>query len=200
MFKWIINNYIEITGAILAFAYLILEIKRKWFFWITGIISSAFYVFIFYQSMLYAEMGLNIYYILMSIYGLYCWKFSSKSGNENFGFFRLATKTALLILIVFICLFCITFIFLYQFTDSAVPVSDTLIAVLSIIATWMAAKKIVDCWYIWIFVNIFATVLYIHQQLYPTAVLFIFYSIFSFIGLIEWQKTIKNNDSSYTKL
>ena len=200
MIDWINNNCIEIIGATLAFIYLILEINRKWIFWIVGIISSAFYVYIFFHAGLYAEMGLNIYYILMCIYGLYCWKFASKSGDENQGFHHISAKIWYVLFFLFIVLFGLILIVLLQFSGSQAPLPDTLIAVLSIIATWMAAKKMVECWYIWIFVNFFATGLYIHQNLYPTAVLFTVYSILSFIGLIEWRKSVKNNDSTCTKL
>ena len=199
MIAWLNNNLIEIIGAVLAFIYLILEIKRQWFFWVVGIVSSSFYVYIFFHTKLYAEMGLNFYYVLMSAYGLYCWKFSSKESDENLGFHRLNSKTAYVLALLSVFFFIVLFIILRLFSDSPVPVSDSLIAVLSIIATWMAAKKIVECWYIWIFVNIFATGLYIHQNLYPTAVLFIVYSILSFVGLKEWRKSIRNNDTADTK-
>ena len=191
MIEWINNNWVEIIGAVLAFIYLILEIKRKWFFWIVGIISSAFYVYIFFHAGLYAEMGLNFYYVLMCAYGLYCWKFASENSNDNSGFQRINGKMIFILAGVFILLFELVFLFLHQYTDSKVPIPDALIAVLSIIATWMAAKKIVECWYIWIFVNIFASGLYLYQKLYPTAILFIAYSILSFAGLIEWQKSVK---------
>lgn len=191
LIEWVNNNYIEIIGAILAFIYLILEIKRKWFFWLVGIFSSAFYVYIFFKVGLYAEMGLNFYYILMSIYGLYYWKFSPKSKNENLNFIHISSKLIFVLIFVFFILFGFALIILRQFPSSQVPIPDALIAILSIIATWMAAKKIVESWYLWIFVNSFATILYIHQKLYPTAVLFSIYSIFSFIGLIEWQKSVK---------
>ena len=200
MIEWINNNFIEITGAFLAFIYLILEIKRKWFFWIIGIFSSAFYVYIFFQSGLYAEMGLNFYYILMGFYGLYCWKISTSKVDVNRDFSHVTTKTFYWLLLISVILFGVVLIILSQFDSAQKSIPDALIAVLSIIATWMAAKKIVECWYIWIFVNFFATGLYIHQQLYPTAVLFTFYSILSFVGLIEWRKSVKNNDSSYSKL
>lgn len=199
MIEWINNNRIEITGAALALIYLILEIKRKWIFWIIGIISSAFYVYIFFRAGLYAEMGLNFYYILMCAYGLYCWKLASKAGDENHGFHHITVKTLYVLLFLFIVLFGLILIILFQFSGSQAPAPDALIAVLSIIATWMAAKKIIECWYIWIFVNFFATGLYIHQHLYPTAVLFTIYSVFSFIGLVEWRKSVFYNDSTYTK-
>ena len=189
--EWVNKNWVEIIGAISAFIYLILEIRQKWTFWIVGIFSSAFYVYIFFHSGLYAEMGLNGYYILMSFYGLYCWKFVSNPGDENSGFRRIDKKTALTLSLLFIIALAIALVILHQIENSKVPVPDALIAILSIIATWMAAKKIVECWYIWIFVNIFATGLYIHQLLYPTAVLFTVYSMMSFVGLIEWQKSVK---------
>ena len=199
MIEWINNNLVEVIGAGLAFIYLILEIKRRWFFWVIGIISSAFYVYIFFKAGLFAEMGLNFYYILMSIYGLYCWKFSLKSDNVDFGFNHITHKTLYVLLLLFVILLGSILIILNQIDSAQVPIPDALIAVLSIIATWMAAKKIVECWYIWIFVNFFATCLYVHQKLYPTAVLFIVYSILSFVGLIEWRKSVKKNDTTYTK-
>jgi len=176
MMDWINNNWIEITGAFLLLIYLILEIKKQWFFWVIGIISSAFYVYIFFHAGLYAEMGLNFYYILMSVYGLYCWKFT-KVDDENSDFHHINMKTIYILLIIFIVLFGIILIALRQFPTAQASIPDALIAILSIIATWMSAKKIVECWHIWIFVNIFATGLYIHQKLYPTAILFTVYSI-----------------------
>jgi len=199
MIEWINKNWVEIIGVISAFIYLILEIKQKWTFWIVGIFSSAFYVYIFFQAGLYAEMGLNIYYILMSIYGLYLWKFVSVETNENRGFRHIDKKTTFALILSFIILLACVFTILRLYTNSQVPVPDALIAILSIIATWMSAKKIVECWYVWIFVNIFATGLYVHQKLYLTAILFVAYSILSFVGLMEWRKSIKKNDSTYTK-
>jgi nicotinamide mononucleotide transporter len=190
MIEWINNNSVEITGAILAFIYLILEIKQKWFFWVVGIISSAFYVYIFFQAGLYAQSGLNFYYILMCIYGLYCWKFASKAKDDNSDFHHITAKTMYVLFVVFVVFFGVVLIALNQFPNAQVPISDALIAVLSIIATWMAAKKIVECWYIWIFVNIFASVLFVRQELYPTAVLFTLYSIFFFFFLMEWRKSV----------
>ena len=200
MIEWINNNRIEITGAILAFIYLILEIKQKWPFWIVGIVSSAFYVYIFFQAELYAETGLNIYYILMFIYGLYCWKFSPETDDKNPGFHHITAKTLYILLILFVVLFGSVLIALNQLDSAQVPIPDALIAVMSILATWMVAKKIVECWYVWIFVDFFATGLYIHQKLYPTAILFTVYSILSFVGLREWLKSVKNNDPAHTKL
>ncbi|MDR2424510.1 MAG: nicotinamide riboside transporter PnuC [Prevotellaceae bacterium] len=190
MIEWIIANRIEIVGAILAFVYIILEIKQKWTFWIASIISSSFYVYIFFDTKLYAEMGLNMYFIVMAAYGLYCWKLSPNRNAAHRDFHFISQKTALRLAAIAFIVSGFLFFILSNYTDSPVPAPDAIIAALSILATWMVAKKIVECWYVWIITDVFATGLYLHQNLYPTAVLFAAYSILSVVGLIEWRKLV----------
>lgn len=189
--NWLINNWVEVTGASLAFLYLVLEVRQKWVMWIVGIFSSAFYVYIFYNAHLFANMGINVYYALMSFYGLYCWKFAKGKNNENaivfhFISFRLAVKLGIIAGLIFFAIYGI----LTFFPESEVPIPDALVASLSIVATWMTARKIVECWYPWIFVNFFAVGLYAYQGLYPTAVLYVFYGFLSIFGLINWRKSV----------
>ncbi len=194
MIEWIKHNYIELVGALFALIYLILEVRQKWTMWIIGIISSTFYVFIFFEAKLYAEMGMNAYFAFMSVYGLYCWKYA-KSGTDELKTTHIDKKTIGWLFITGIALFVITAWILLRYTDSLVPYPDTLVTVLSIIATWMVAHKYIEHWYVWIFTNFFATGLYIYQELYPTAILFAVYATMSVIGLLEWRKTMneKNN-------
>ncbi|MDL2323133.1 nicotinamide riboside transporter PnuC [Bacteroidales bacterium OttesenSCG-928-A17] len=193
MINWLINNWIEVTGACLAFLYLLLEVRQKWFMWIVGIFSSAFYVYIFYNAHLFANAGINVYYTIMSFYGLYCWKLKKENDTGDtidFHFIssRLAVKLSIIALIIFLVIYGI----LMLFPESEVPIPDALVAALSIVATWMTARKIVECWYPWIFVNFFAVGLYAYQGLYPTSVLYVLYGILSIFGLINWRKSVLN--------
>ena len=190
MIDWIKNNYFELIGAFFCLLYLIQEVRQKWTMWIVGIISSIFYVYIFFDAKLYAEMGMYAYFAIMSVYGLYCWKFA-KTATEEPIIICVSKKTSLWLIVSGIILFGITAWILLKYTDSAAPYADTLVAVLSILATWMVAKKYIEHWHVWIFTNIFATGLYIYQELYPTAVLFAIYSIMSVVGLLEWKKTME---------
>ncbi len=192
MMKWLTGNWIEITGAFFALVYLILEVKQKWSMWIVGIISSAFYVFIFFEAKLYAEMGMNAYFAAMSVYGLYCWKYAENGSNE-LKITHIALKTVGWLFLSGIVLSGIIARILIKYTDSPVPYADTLVAVLSIIATWMVAHKYIEHWYVWIFTNCFATGLYIYQGLYPTALLFAVYTTMSIVGLLEWKKMMIND-------
>ena len=193
MMEWFINNWVEITGASLAFLYLILEVHQNWLMWIVSIFSSGFYVYIFFNAHLFANMGMNIYYVLMSFYGLYCWKFAKiNEGSENNNFHFITKKSAVRLSFISLLIFSLIYFILQKFPESEVPVPDALIASLSIVGTWMTAKKIVECWYIWIFVNFFAIGLYAYQHLYPTAILYVFYGILSIVGLINWRKSVRN--------
>lgn len=194
MINWIQHNWIEIVGASLAFLYLILEVRQNWLMWIIGIFSSAFYVYIFFQAHLFANMGMNVYYTFMSVYGLYLWKIKKKGDVEqetgDRGFHFISKKLAIQLSIITLFVFAIIYFILIKFPESEVPIPDALVAALSIVATWMTAKKIVECWYPWIFVNFFAIGLYAYQGLYPTAILYIFYGTLSIAGLINWQKSV----------
>jgi nicotinamide mononucleotide transporter len=83
---------------------------------------------------------------------------------------------------------------LKEFTDSPVPMADALATALSIVATWMLARKILEHWLLWIFVDAFSVGLFLYKQLYPTVVLFVIYTVMACIGYIEWKRDLKNNE------
>ncbi|PLW98912.1 MAG: nicotinamide riboside transporter PnuC, partial [Marinilabiliales bacterium] len=69
LFSWLTNNYIEVFGTISGLIFLYLEIKESVWLWPLGIITSATYIYVFFVSKFYADMGLQVYYVVISIYG-----------------------------------------------------------------------------------------------------------------------------------
>lgn len=191
MMEWLNNNWIEVVGAILAIIYLFLEVKQNWTMWLIGIVSSAFYIYIFFGAKLYAEMGLNVYYVVMSFYGLYAWKLAKTKENDKLILRHISGKVAILSSVLVLVTFGLLVYILKNYTDSPVPIADAIVASCSIVATWLVTRKIVECWYLWIFTNFFAIGLYLYQGLYPTSVLYVFYGVMSVIGLLEWRKSAK---------
>ena len=102
-------------------------------------------------------------------------------------------KTGIVLAIVFFGLFALMLFVLDRFTDAAVPLWDSFITSLSIVATWMLARKIYEHWYLWIIVNLVSAVLFTYRGLYPTVVLYIVYCVMSFEGLRQWRKTIRTS-------
>lgn len=103
---------------------------------------------------------------------------------------RLKLRTGLILGVVFVFLYTGMWLVLSKLTDSPVPEWDSFITSLSIIATWMLARKIYEHWYLWIIVNFVSAVLFLARGLYPTVFLYLIYGFMSFAGLIAWKKTI----------
>jgi nicotinamide mononucleotide transporter len=115
----------------------------------------------------------------------------SENGKRKLEVTRLRLRTGLILAIVFVLIFTAMWIVLTRLTDSPVPTRDSFITSLSIIATWMLARKIFEHWYLWIVVNFVSAVFFITRGLYPTVILYLVYGIMSFVGLVEWKKTIR---------
>lgn len=103
---------------------------------------------------------------------------------------RLKTVTGLLLATVFVLVYSGTWFILSRFTDSPVPVWDSFITSLSIVATWMLARKIYEHWYLWILVNAASVVIFTVRGLYPTVILYAVYLAMSFGGLKVWKKSL----------
>lgn len=205
---WLSNNYIEIFGAVTGIIYVFLEIKQTIWLWPVGIVTSAVYIWVFFTSKFYADMSLQGYYLIISCLGWYWWARGAgarapastevsagnaghtASGKKELEVTRLKLRTGVVLAIVFVLLYAAMWIVLTRLTDSPVPARDSFITSLSIIATWMLARKIYEHWFLWIVVNFVSAVLFLIRGLYPTLILYVVYGIMSFAGLVAWKKTI----------
>jgi nicotinamide mononucleotide transporter len=95
-------------------------------------------------------------------------------------------KTALICLVTSLGLWILLWFSLDRWTDSPVPLWDGLITSLSVVATWMLTKKIIEQWYVWILANSIAVIVYLVMDMYPTAVLFAVYTAMAIIGVRAW--------------
>ena len=106
---------------------------------------------------------------------------------------RLRRKTGLILGVIFVFLYFAMWMVLSKLTDSPVPEWDSFITSLSIVATWMLARKIFEHWYLWIIVNFVSAILFLTRGLYPTVILYSVYFIMSFAGLTVWKKSIRTD-------
>lgn len=187
--EWLSVNYIEVLGAILGFLYIIFSIRQNILTWLTGLVTSALYIYVFFVSKFYADMGLQVYYVFVSIYGWYHWVKGSENSKE-IPVTNTKPKEWIWLLFVSAVLFIIIYYILKKFTDSPVPVGDSITTSLSIVATWMLARKMLEHWLIWIFVDALSMGLYIYKSLWPTVILFFVYTVMAYIGYIKWKKEI----------
>jgi len=190
--NWLLNNYIEVLGAVTGLIYLYLEIKQNIWLWPLGFVTSAFYVYVFFTSKFYADMGLQVYYLVISIYGWWHWLYGGDSlGKVELPITRTSLKIWVILSLVSIALFGVMALVLVNFTDSPVPYGDAFVTALSITATWMLARKLIEHWWIWVVVNLVSLGLFIWKELYPTSVLFFFYFTMALVGYYQWKKEIE---------
>ncbi|MDL2289875.1 nicotinamide riboside transporter PnuC [Paludibacteraceae bacterium OttesenSCG-928-F17] len=188
MINYIQEHWVELLGSILSFIYLYLSVKQKSSLWIFGFLCSVLYIVVFFQSKFYADMTLQVYYMAVSIYGWINWKFGkTKAGNE-IPITRTPKKVIPYLILATIAIF-FAYYFVLINTDSPLPKADSLTTALSIVATWMLAKKYIEYWIVFIFVDGLSAGLYFYKDLYPTAILFVIYTVMAIVGYYQWRKT-----------
>lgn len=188
--QYIVQHSVEILGTILCLVYLYLSIKERIGLWIFGFLSSALYIIVFFESKFYADMSLQVYYLAVSVYGWLMWK--RKTGNsdssDKLQVSFLSTRQMIQYLASVIAVYFIYYLILKYATDSTIPIMDSLVGALSVVATWMLTRKKIENWLLWILADAVATGLFAYKQLYPTAILYLIYTVMAFVGYYEWKK------------
>jgi nicotinamide mononucleotide transporter len=199
LYEWFLNSKVELLGAILGLLYIFFSIRQNILTWPTGLLTSLIYTYVFFVSGFYADMGLQVYYVVISIYGWHHWLKGSKNKtaaeNEKLPVKRSSKRLILKLIVTTILIFILLLFVLLKFTDSDVPFMDSMTTAFSVVATWILARKYIEHWLIWIFVDAFSAGLYMYKNLWPTVILFLVYTFMAYLGYTEWKKDlIKNNE------
>lgn len=190
-------EFLEIIGTIVGLVYLYLEYKASIHLWIAGIIMPAIYIFIYWNAGLYADFGINVYYLLAALYGWFLWKYGNKNkcseasnGNE-LPISKIPKRLIFPSIMVFVLTFILILYILISFTDSNVPYLDSFTTALSIVGMWMLARKFIEQWWVWIVVDLVSAGLYVYKELYMTSGLYALYAVIAFFGYLNWKKLMK---------
>ena len=189
---------LELLGTAVGIIYLWLEYRASIYLWIAGIIMPAIYIFIYYDAGLYADFGINIYYLLIALYGWVAWKTGftlsgkKKKKSGELPISQAPTHIWARIVAAYIAaqLF-ITWV-LVEYTDSTVPIADSFTTALSIVGMWMLARKYIEQWWVWCIVDVASSALYIYKELYFTAALYAVYAIIAIFGYRKWKKMMQH--------
>lgn len=194
------EQLLEYFGVLTGLLYLLLEIRQHRAMWVVGFLTSLVYVFVFFFSKIYADMGLNIYYVAISIYGFWQWSRQNKKRlaavipdqaprpNEKILYRNLTLPLFTGILFAIAAIYALLYYILHDFTDSPIPAGDAFTTAVGIVATWMLARRIIEHWIFWIIVNCVSVYLYYLRGLYPTMFLYICYALLAAVGLYTWKK------------
>lgn len=185
------EHWLEYFGVLTGLTYLVLEIGQHRAMWVVGFVTSLVYVFVFFFSKFYADMGLNVYYVGISVYGFWQWRRGGAAGSGEVGevvYRHLIWRAGIGLAWLTVGLYGGLFWVLSRFTDSPVPAGDAFTTALSVTATWMLAKRILEHWWLWVVINLVSAGLYYYRGLYPTCFLFVCYGVLAIVGWINWKK------------
>ena len=136
-------------------------------------------------------MSLQFYYLVISVYGWLNWKMGKAGTGHELPVMKVSRRLIYHLIIASGVIYVIYYLVLAKFTDSTIPKADSLVGMLSVIGTWMLARKLIENWLVWIVADGIATGLFFYKGLYPTAVLFIIYTVMAVVGYLEWKKSIR---------
>ncbi len=190
-------NGLEIIGTLVGLLYLWFEYRASIWLWVAGIVMPALSLFVYYRAGLYADFGINIYYLLAGLYGWVMW-LRGTSAKKELPVIHTPVRQILPLTLVSGTLFLAIAWILMRFTDSTVPWLDSLTTALSIVAMWMLAYKQAEQWWVWIVVDAVSCALSFYKGLPFYAVLYGLYTVIAFFGYFKWLNMMKivNNSVS----
>lgn len=181
---------LQFLGTMFGITQVLLARKNNIHNYLFGIVSIILSMWVLYHSKLYADILLNLYYLVMSIYGWFYWKFGNKKKNAPISYSN-RTDFFKTIAIVITC-FTLMVYWLKYHTNSDVPYWDASVSAFAWAGMWLMAKRRMENWIFLNISNIISIPLLIYKELYIYAGLTVFLFIVGTSGYFKWRKLIKN--------
>jgi nicotinamide mononucleotide transporter len=182
-------QWIEWVAAIAGAVSVYLSARQKILSWPTAIVNVSLYTFIFYQSGLYSDMGLQVVYLVLSLYGWSQWL----HGGAHRSALRVsrASSTVWLVAGAIAAAFWMALAwYTSRLPGVALPYLDSGLTTLSLVAQWMMTRKILENWVLWIIADIVYVPMYISKGLYVTAGLYAVFLVLAIMGLVQWRRSL----------
>ena len=182
--------WIELVAASLGALSVYWMTQQKPAAWPKGLLMVLMYIWIFYDARLYSEMLLQMIYVGMQIYGWWQWL---RGGRQQPG--RVVSSLGTLGirqgLLIGLCITLALGLTMSRYTDANLPWLDAALTGFSLIAQYWMAKKRLQCWLLWIVLDVIYVGMFITAGLYLTAVLYMFFTALAVYGWLEWRLNLR---------
>ncbi len=179
----------EMVAVLLSVTYLLLAIKQSLWCWVAAFISTLIYIVLFFDASLLMDSALNLFYLVMAIYGWYSWKYGNGiNKNEELEITTYGLAKNLKIIGILIIVSLILGYIMANYTRADFAYLDTFTTVFAVFTTYTLTKKVLENWLYWIVIDSVSIYIYINKGFYLTAILFAFYTVLAFIAYNNWKK------------
>ena len=202
-------HWLDIVTTVLGLAYILLEYRASLWMWVVGFAMQALGIVLYYQKGLYADCGMEFYYLSMTVYGYWKWvrgnqrdrSFDTSADSSdpqppNLGGLEI-THIPLRLLacwsVIMAAVWALIYWLLVTYTNSNVPLADSFTTALSLIGIWALAHKYLEQWFIWIAVDVVTSVLYFYKDIPFKASLYALYVIIAIFGYMKWRRMMTSD-------
>ena len=179
-------NYLELSAVVLAIGYLLLAVKESLWCWAAAFVSTAIYLYLFFDARLYMESVLQVFYLAMAVYGWQQWRRGGAGGKSlEVSSYPLAVHGVAITVVL--ALSALSGWLLSSYTEAAFPYLDSFTTWSAVWTTFLVTRKKIENWLYWIVIDSLSIYIYDSRGLALTALLFGLYVVISVFGYISWQ-------------
>ena len=167
-----------------------LSVKEKVWAWPAGIVNVSLYAIVFWRARLYADTGLQVVYLVLSIYGWYEWLYGG-ANRTALRVTRTPPREAALLAAAAVLLALAMGTALSRGTDASLPWLDSSLTAASLAAQWLLTRKRLENWLVWIAADAVYVGMFLYKGLRLTAVLYAIFLVLAVLGLREWRRSLR---------
>lgn len=185
-------NPIETLAFALGVVNVTLVVRRSVWNYPVGVAMVALYAVVFAEAKLYSDTILQGFFLVVNLYGWVSWA----RAREATGAIVVERTTAPALAGVAIACAVATLgwgLVMHRHTDASYPWWDAGIAIVSIAAQILMARRKLENWVLWIAVDVAAIGLYSAKGLRLTALLYMIFLALSVWGLIDWHRALRGD-------
>ena len=188
-----VANRWEILAVIFGIISVYLSTREHIWSWPTALVNVALYFIVFLEAKLYADMGLQVIYFALSLYGWYEWLYGGENRTE-LHVTRVTRSLGLKLLLIGLASAAVLGTILARFTDASLPYLDSATTSTSLVAQWMMTRKILENWIVWAVVDVVYVGMFIFKKLYLTAGLYAVFLVLAIMGYVQWKRSLTARD------
>jgi len=192
-----VANRWEVLAVVFGIVSVYLSTREHIWSWPTALVNVGLYFVVFYEAKLYADMGLQVVYFGLSLYGWYEWLYGGANRTE-LHVSRTTRPLGVRLLIIGIVCAAVLGTLLARFTDAALPYVDSATTSTSLVAQWMMTRKILENWAVWMAVDVVYVGMFIYKHLYLTAGLYTVFFVLAVMGYVQWKRSLAERRESGT--
>jgi len=184
-----VANRWEILAVIFGIISVYLSTREHIWSWPTALVNVALYFIVFLEAKLYADMGLQVVYFALSLYGWYEWLYGG-AGRTAIAVSRTSSRTWIVVAVVAVAMWFALGAITSRLPGTALPYVDAATTTISLIAQWMMTRKLIENWLLWIGVDVVYVGMFIYKGLYLTAINYGVYLALAVLGYVAWRRSL----------